>query len=159
MRSAVESLNEGALKDWLASQQDMRTAAKAKAASRWTWGAAGLMPVLAFLWFAPIVPRDIAVMASLGGASLVGFWGYQPIASAVKLVKIGINEAIARSFGVAYNHDVEPGAEFIAAQTYGLLPHHDRSAFEEFDYEAAAARGMHYTRLDQLSVEHLLGAR
>jgi xylose isomerase len=35
----------------------------------------------------------------------------------------------------------------------------DRSAFEEFDYEAAAQRGMHYTRLDQLAVEHLLGAR
>ncbi|MGA7688515.1 MAG: xylose isomerase [Jiangellales bacterium] len=35
----------------------------------------------------------------------------------------------------------------------------DRSAFEEFDYEAAAERGMHYTRLDQLAVEHLLGAR
>ncbi len=35
----------------------------------------------------------------------------------------------------------------------------DRSAFEDFDYEAAAARGMHYTRLDQLAIEHLLGAR
>lgn len=131
MRSAVESLNEGALNDWLASQQDMRAAAKAKAASRWTWGAAGLLPVLAFLWFAPIVPRDIAVVASLGGASLVGFWGYQPIAAAMKTIKIGINEAIAQSFGVAYAHDVEPGAEFTAAQTYGLLPDHDRSAFED----------------------------
>jgi xylose isomerase len=35
----------------------------------------------------------------------------------------------------------------------------DRSAFEDFDYEAAAARGMHYSRLDQLAIEHLLGAR
>ncbi len=35
----------------------------------------------------------------------------------------------------------------------------DRSAFEEFDVEAAGARGKHYSRLDQLAVEHLLGAR
>jgi xylose isomerase len=29
----------------------------------------------------------------------------------------------------------------------------------DFDVEAAAARGMHYERLDQLAIEHLLGAR
>ncbi|WP_336921413.1 xylose isomerase [Aquipuribacter sp. SD81] len=35
----------------------------------------------------------------------------------------------------------------------------DRSAFEEYDVEAAARLGKHYTRLDQLAIEHLLGAR
>ncbi|GHJ44279.1 xylose isomerase [Catellatospora sp. TT07R-123] len=30
---------------------------------------------------------------------------------------------------------------------------------EEFDLDAAAARGYHYTRLDQLAIEHLMGAR
>jgi xylose isomerase len=35
----------------------------------------------------------------------------------------------------------------------------DPTAFESFDPDAAAAEGMHYTRLDQLAVEHLLGAR
>src|SRR5215470_2206919 len=39
----------------------------------------------------------------------------------------------------------------------GLLA--DRSAFEDFDPEAAAARGAAYTQLDQLAVEHLMGAR
>ncbi|XCM83893.1 xylose isomerase [Kitasatospora sp. HUAS MG31] len=39
----------------------------------------------------------------------------------------------------------------------GLLA--DRTAFEEFDAEAAAARGMAFERLDQLAMEHLLGAR
>jgi xylose isomerase len=39
----------------------------------------------------------------------------------------------------------------------GLLA--DRSAFEEFDVDAAAARGMAFERLDQLAMEHLLGAR
>jgi xylose isomerase len=35
----------------------------------------------------------------------------------------------------------------------------DRSAFEDFDAEAAAERGSGYVRLNQLAVEHLLGAR
>ncbi|MFJ9770662.1 xylose isomerase [Kitasatospora sp. NPDC101157] len=39
----------------------------------------------------------------------------------------------------------------------GLLA--DRSAFEEFDVDAAAARGMAFEQLDQLALEHLLGAR
>jgi xylose isomerase len=29
----------------------------------------------------------------------------------------------------------------------------------DFDAEAAGARGMHYERLDQLALEHVLGAR
>ncbi|MFG2824487.1 xylose isomerase [Kitasatospora sp. NPDC048365] len=39
----------------------------------------------------------------------------------------------------------------------GLLA--DRSAFEDFDVDAAAARGMAFEQLDQLALEHLLGAR
>jgi xylose isomerase len=35
----------------------------------------------------------------------------------------------------------------------------DRSAFEAFDADAAGARGYGYARLNQLAVEHLLGAR
>jgi xylose isomerase len=35
----------------------------------------------------------------------------------------------------------------------------DRSAFEEFDVDGAAARGMAFERLDQLAMDHLLGAR
>ncbi|MBD0693768.1 xylose isomerase [Streptomyces sp. CBMA123] len=35
----------------------------------------------------------------------------------------------------------------------------DRSAFEEFDVDAAARRGMAFEQLDQLALEHLLGAR
>jgi xylose isomerase len=35
----------------------------------------------------------------------------------------------------------------------------DRSAFEEFDADAAGCRGAGVLRLGQLAVEHLLGAR
>ncbi|MFI6151751.1 xylose isomerase [Kitasatospora sp. NPDC051170] len=39
----------------------------------------------------------------------------------------------------------------------GLLA--DRAAFEEFEVDTAAARGMAFEQLDQLALEHLLGAR
>jgi xylose isomerase len=39
----------------------------------------------------------------------------------------------------------------------GLLV--DRTAYEEYDYDAAGARGYGVVRLNQLVVEHLLGAR
>jgi xylose isomerase len=42
--------------------------------------------------------------------------------------------------------DQESPADLLAADT-------------EFDPDAAAAGGMHYERLDQLAMEHLLGAR
>ena len=35
----------------------------------------------------------------------------------------------------------------------------DRSAFEELDVEAVAARGFGFVRLNQLALEHALGAR
>lgn len=35
----------------------------------------------------------------------------------------------------------------------------DRSAFEDVDVDAVAARGFAFVRLNQLAVEHLLGAR
>jgi xylose isomerase len=45
-----------------------------------------------------------------------------------------------------------------AGETYeDLLA--DRSAFEEFDADAVGARGYAFGRLDQLAIEHLVGAR
>ncbi|MQA24248.1 MAG: xylose isomerase [Micromonosporaceae bacterium] len=35
----------------------------------------------------------------------------------------------------------------------------DRSAFEDFDADAAAVEGCHFGRVDQLAIEHLMGAR
>ena len=35
----------------------------------------------------------------------------------------------------------------------------DRGSYEDFDIESAAARAKHYSTLDQLAIEHLLGAR
>jgi xylose isomerase len=35
----------------------------------------------------------------------------------------------------------------------------DRSAYEDFDADAAGRRGYRFVRLNQLALEHLLGAR
>ena len=55
---------------------------------------------------------------------------------------------------VAELADADPGA----GETYADLLA-DRSAFEDFDADAAGARGYGFVRLDQLALEHLLGAR
>ena len=131
MRTNIDALMQGQLGDWLSGQSEMRSSAKAKATSRWVWGAVILLPVLAFLWFGPALSGELKSIVTLGGVILAGVWGYQPIADAKKTIKIGINSAIATSFGLSYEHDVEPGAEFAAARTYGLVPGYDRSAFED----------------------------
>jgi hypothetical protein len=131
MRANVEHLMQGELGQWLAEQTAMRADAKERAANRWTWGAALLMPVLAFIWFGPESLSGLRMMATLGGGIGVMWWGYQPLAEAKKAIKVGINSAIAASLGIAYDHEVEPGAEFETAKTYGLLPSFDRSNFED----------------------------
>jgi hypothetical protein len=131
MRKPNESLMLGGLENWLAGQADMRDSARKQAASRWTWGAAIAMPVLAFVWFSPAGQTAIAPILTFMAVAGIGWWGYGPIAAAKKTIKIGINSAIAASYGVSYEHDVEPGAEFHAARTYGLVPSFDRSDFED----------------------------
>lgn len=131
MRTKINTLMQGQLGEWLAGQADMRAAANEKASSRWVWGAALLMPTLSFLWFGPEALQGLFGFVAVGGIIGVGVWGYQPIADAKRAIKIGINSAIAESFGVAYEHDVEPGPEFEAAKTYDLVPSFHRSDFED----------------------------
>jgi xylose isomerase len=45
-----------------------------------------------------------------------------------------------------------------AGETYADLLA-DRSAYESFDADAVAEKGYSFIQLDQLAVEHLLGAR
>ncbi len=131
MQASIDQLMGGGLAGWLEDQTGMRDAARRRAMSRWTWGAAILMPPLAFLWFGPALGFDWKAVLTSGAIALVGWWGYRPIAEAKKAIKIGINSAIAASFGLAYAHDVEPGEEFAAARRYGLVPGFDRSSFED----------------------------
>lgn len=131
MRADIETLMQGELGQWLAAQSDMRSAAWNKATWRWTWGAAILLPLLAFVWFGPQLGAGLRMLATIGGVILCAHWGYQPIAAAKKSIKIGINSAIAHSLGIAYAHDIEPGEEFTAAKRYGLVPEYQRATFED----------------------------
>jgi len=131
MHANIDQLMQGSLGEWLESQAAMRAAAKERAANRWTWGAALLMPALAFLWFGPQQLASLREIASIAGIAGVVAWGYQPIVNARKAIKVGINSAIAASLGIAYDPEVEPGAEFAAAKTYGLVPAHHRAGFED----------------------------
>ncbi|MEM6476447.1 MAG: DUF3137 domain-containing protein [Pseudomonadota bacterium] len=131
MRADVQSLMGGELGDWLKDQSSMRAQAQEKAYSRWTWGGAALLPLLAFIWFGPDWGSGFRFIVSLIGVGGVGYWGYLPIEEAKKTIKVGINSAIAKSLGIQYEHDVEPGSEFKAAKVYNLVPSYDRSEFED----------------------------
>jgi hypothetical protein len=121
----------GELGTWLGQQQAMREQAKAKAYSRWTWGAVILILVPALVWFGPGWLGELGLWISMAGAMGVAAWGWYPIQKATKELKTGINSAIARSLGINFDYEVVPGAEFEASKTYGLVPGFDRSGFED----------------------------
>jgi hypothetical protein len=129
--SDINALMQGGLEDWLASQSAMRDGARKQAMNRGVWGAAILMPLLASVWFSPLGQTQFALLLTLAGIGGAGWWGYRPIVAAKGAIKRGINGAIAQSWGLQYAAEVEPGREFEAARTYGLLPGFDRSSFED----------------------------
>lgn len=131
MRANIQSLMAGELGSWLEDQRAMREEAQKKANNRWFYGGLALLPVLGFLWFGPSWFWNFKIILTVIAIGGVGFWGYMPIAEAKKTIKIGINSAIARDLGIHYEHDVEPGAEYEACRTYGLVPACDRSSFED----------------------------
>ncbi len=140
MHANVNNLMQGELGEWLASQVDMRAAAKEQAANRWTWVTVLLLPPLAFLWFGPEALAGLRMIASIGGIIGVGVWGYQPIAEARSRIQVGITSAIARSLGIAHDHEVEPEpnsrrpsvanwCRLSSAQLRGSLARHARRAW------------------------------
>jgi hypothetical protein len=139
--SDINALMQGGLEEWLAGQNDMRAGAKKQATNRWVWSVVVLLPVLAFVWFSPAREWGLTRLLSAGAVALAMWWGYQPIAAAKKAIKVGINSAIAASYGLAYEAEVEPGPEFDAARTYGLLPGFDRSGFEDRWHGALEGHG------------------
>ena len=141
MRSDIDTLMKGGLENWLAGQADMRADARGQATSRWVWGAAILMPVLAFVWFSPVGATSYAGIITVAGIGGAIWWGYRPITAAKKAIKVGINSAIAAAYGVTYAHEVVAGREFEAARSYGLVPGFDRSTFEDRWFGALEGHG------------------
>ena len=134
MQADVQGLMRGELGNWLAEQSDMRDAAQKKAFDRWFYGGIALLPLLAFLWFAPIFGAGLKLFAAAAACIGVASWGYKPIQEAKATIKVGINEAIASDLGIEYDPVVEPGVEFHKARSYGLVPKYDRDEFEDCWY-------------------------
>lgn len=131
MQADIQGLMDGELGSWLSSQQATREEAKKKAFNRWFYSAIIALPFLTFLWFAGSSLGGFRMIITFAAFIGISVWGYVPIGSAKKAVKIGINSAIAREFGISYEHDFEPGAEYEAAKTYGLVPSCNRDTFED----------------------------
>jgi len=131
MSSDIDRLMASGLEEWLAGQASMREGARSKAAWRAVWSAVVLLPLLAFLWFAPPVPAGAAGVVTFLGLFAALWLVLKPILDASHAIKVGINSAIAASYGLAFDARAEPGGEFQAARTYGLVPSFDRSRFED----------------------------
>jgi hypothetical protein len=129
-RADIDALIGGELGRWLAEQDAMRSAAREKSRWRMTWGAAVSLPILAFVWFGPLT-GDFSFLITAACGFLVYYWSSKPIEKARRTIKGGINSAIAQSLGMDYQLEHEPGDEFAAALTYGLVPKAERSSFED----------------------------
>lgn len=127
----VDTLMAGPLGTWLSEQADMREQAKRQSARRLRLAMIVLIPTCAALIV--LLPPDVDERFALAFFALgVGYvWSQAPKRKAVKLVKTGINEALAGALGLKYCHDCEEGEEFVAARSYGLLPSYDRSTLED----------------------------
>jgi hypothetical protein len=131
MSSDIDALMAGGLEEWLADQAQMRASARERAISRAVWSAVVLMPALSFLWFSPPVSAEIAGIATFLGLFAALWLVLKPITDASHAIKVGINAAIAARYGLTYDPVADPGVEFAAARTYGLVPAFDRSRFED----------------------------
>lgn len=124
-------LLDGPLGGWLAEQATAREDAKKQSANRLFWVLLALIPLLVFGWM--FVPLGIEFRLFIGAGLLTvgATWSQMPKQHAKTRVKVGINEAIARSLGLTYEHEFTPGDAFELAKTYRLVPGFDRSSFED----------------------------
>ncbi|MCB2062975.1 MAG: hypothetical protein KDE25_05865, partial [Novosphingobium sp.] len=118
VRPDIDALLAGPLGQWLGEQATVREQARELAKARW-WKAAMIgAPLVLFLWI--LVPQwaQFNLFVTFGAAGVGYAWGNAPRARAIRTVKGGINEAIARALGLEYAIDVEPGRAFELGCTY-----------------------------------------
>jgi len=139
-RPDIEALIAGPLGQWLDEQTLVREKARELSHSRW-WKAAMIGgPLLLFLWI--LTPAWFQfngfVTMAVGAAGFA--WGQMPRSKAIKDVKVGINQAIARALELDYQLEVEPGSGFEISRRYELVPGYDRSRFEDLWHGDIAGR-------------------
>ncbi len=126
----ADTLMAGPLGGWL--EEQVATREQAWRDSLWRIGMVGLcaVPLALGLYLLP-VSGEFKIWAFLGAMVAGGAWSQGPKRKAVKLVKTGINEAIAEAMGLRYEHDCEGGECYDKARDYRLLPGADRESFED----------------------------
>ena len=127
----VDRLLAGPLGAWLKQHESVREEAKEVAKGRYFKVALAAVLIVPFLFLLIPFGTDIKIFISIGAIMAGGAWGYMPISAAKKEAKIGINQAIAKSLGLIYEHDFEPGMEFDNCAKYQLVPSYQRSNFED----------------------------
>ena len=126
----ADRLLAGPLGEWLHGQASVRQEAAAKSNKRFLIAGAVIVPVLLLMivTMGPGLVFFVGMVGAIGG----GIWAYNPRAKAIKAVKVGINQAIARAVGVNYaetgpSHDV-----YQRCCAHNMFPTHNRQAFEDF---------------------------
>lgn len=128
-RPDVDALMAGELGQWLQHQAGVRDAAKDKSNTRYCWSAVGLLPLFAFLWFAPIGDFKFYIAFAAGMGAL--WWSNAPRRKARKETKEGINAAIAHALGIEYEHECDAGLGFGRALAHKMFPSYDRGKYED----------------------------
>ena len=124
-------LMAGPLGQWLHSQIAVREDARQRANNRVWKVAMVLLPAMAFaIILLPVEAIRVFQFGLFGGVA-GWYWSQGPKREAVKQVKTGINEAIADALGMTYEHDVEHSHGFDRAESFSMMPNHDRSSFED----------------------------
>ena len=125
-----EALLAGPLGEWLGDQADLRTATREKAQRRFLLaiGAAAMLAFVIVVKGGPIVTAlQLGFFVGVGGF-VWSEWTKRPV---IRRIKAGINEAIARSLGLAYSAAVDDRFHFERALRFGLLPAHDKAELED----------------------------
>ena len=120
----------GDLGQWLQAQVSVREEARAKSKRRFLWLGAGVLGLVVLLLSASIGDQ-LSLFLIFATAMFGAVWAWRPRAEAVKAVKTGINEAIARALGIAYMHDCAAGAGFRRARAHRMFKSYSRSSFED----------------------------
>ncbi|RIV84531.1 DUF3137 domain-containing protein [Aurantiacibacter zhengii] len=128
-RPDVNDLMAGGLGQFLHGQIAVREDAKASTRNRYFICAVVALPILGFVWFAPLGDVRFFITAVITMGAL--WWSRIPINKAKKQTKSGINAAIAQALGLDYQHDCDAGHGFARARAHKMLPSFDRSNFED----------------------------
>ncbi len=126
----VDALLAGELGGWLAAQQALRDETRAKANRRLAGCIVAGVVIGSLLW-ALGSDFDTAVVAA--GLGLAGgtAWSRKIKRPVITSIKAEMNRAIAGKLGLSYSAVQQAGPEFERALGFGLLPAHDRAAFED----------------------------